>query len=54
MAKMAQLMMEYDPQPPFDAGTPETAEKPLVESLKKLGSPLIAAFWTSVKSDRDR
>ena len=50
MAKMTQLTIEYDPQPPFDAGVPETAET-LVESLKKLGSPLIRAFWTSVKNN---
>jgi cyclohexyl-isocyanide hydratase len=25
VARMAQLMLEYDPQPPFDAGTPATA-----------------------------
>jgi cyclohexyl-isocyanide hydratase len=25
VAKMTQLMMEYTPEPPFDAGTPETA-----------------------------
>lgn len=24
-ARVAQLVMEYDPKPPFDAGTPETA-----------------------------
>ena len=51
MAKMTQLMMEYNPQPPFNAGTPETAGKPLVESLTKLGSPLVEAFWTSVKNE---
>lgn len=50
MAQMTQLMMEYSPQPPFNAGTPETASKPLVESLKKLGSPLIEAFWTGINN----
>ncbi|NJK55408.1 MAG: DJ-1/PfpI family protein [Pleurocapsa sp. SU_5_0] len=44
MAKMAQLMMEYDPQPPFQAGTPKTAEKEIVNSLLQLGNPLIEAF----------
>ena len=48
---MTQLMMEYDPQPPFNSGIPETAGKPLVESLKKLGSPLIEAFWTGVRNN---
>ncbi|MGD1919552.1 MAG: DJ-1/PfpI family protein, partial [Pleurocapsa sp.] len=48
MAKMTQLMMEYNPQPPFNAGTPKTADKLLVESFVKLGSPLIEAFWTGI------
>ena len=29
-AKIAQLMMEYDPQPPFDVGSPEKAGPELV------------------------
>ena len=45
MAKTAQLMMEYAPQPPYSSGTPETADEALVKSLKKLGQPLIEAFW---------
>ena len=49
MAKVTQLMMEYSPQPPFNAGTPETAEKTIVDSLTKLGRPLIEAFWTGIK-----
>lgn len=49
-AKMTQLMMEYDPQPSFNTGTPKTAGKSLVKSLKKIGSPLIEAFWTAVNS----
>jgi cyclohexyl-isocyanide hydratase len=48
-AKMAQLIMEYEPQPPFTAGTPETAEQAVVESLKKAGQPLLEAFWTGIK-----
>lgn len=44
-AKMAQLMMEYHPQPPFAAGIPETAGEEIVQPLLKLGKPLIEAFW---------
>ena len=51
MAKMTQLMLEYDPQPPFNAGTPKTAEAKLVKSMNKLGSPLIEAFWTGISSN---
>lgn len=49
MAKMTQLMMEYDPQPPFNAGTPEKAEKEVVESLIQVGKPLIDAFLIQTK-----
>lgn len=49
MAQMTQLMMEYDPQPPFNAGTPETASKEVVESLIQVGKPLIDAFLTQTK-----
>ena len=43
-AMMAQLMMEYDPQPPFNAGTPATAGTRITESLLQAGKPLIDAF----------
>ncbi|MBD3886144.1 DJ-1/PfpI family protein [Phormidium tenue FACHB-886] len=44
MAKMTQLMLEYSPKPPFDAGTPEMAGNELVQSLMQVGQPLIEAF----------
>jgi cyclohexyl-isocyanide hydratase len=44
IAKMAQLMLEYDPQPPFAAGSPETAEPAIRQTLLERGQPLIAAF----------
>jgi putative intracellular protease/amidase len=31
VAQAVQLAIEYDPQPPFDAGSPEKAPKPVVE-----------------------
>ena len=49
-AKMAQLMMEYNPQPPFDSGTPATAERQTIESLLKAGKPLIDAFKAQTQS----
>jgi cyclohexyl-isocyanide hydratase len=49
MAKMTQLMMEYNPQTPFNSGTPETAEQEIVESLLQLGKPLIDAFFSKIK-----
>jgi cyclohexyl-isocyanide hydratase len=44
MAQMAQLFMEYNPNPPFTAGTLETAPPEVVNTLTQLGQPLITAF----------
>ncbi len=50
MAKMTQLFLEYDPLPPFNAGTPDKAEQTIVKSLREFGKPVIEAFLTQVKS----
>lgn len=34
-AELVQLALEYDPQPPFDAGSPERADPALVETYRK-------------------
>ena len=34
VAKMTQLMMEYDPKPPFNTGTPETAGPELTATAR--------------------
>jgi cyclohexyl-isocyanide hydratase len=39
-AKRSQLSMEYDPQPPFDSGTPATASPELVSSMREMLAPL--------------
>lgn len=49
VAKMTQLMMEYNPEPPFNAGTPETAGKAVVRSLMQVGQPLLKAFLAQTK-----
>lgn len=49
MAKMAQLMMEYNPQLPFNSGTPDTAEPEVIKSLLQFGKPLIEAFLVQAK-----
>ena len=46
VAKMAQLMMEYNPEPPFNAGTPETAGEAIVQPFMQAGKPLLDAFQT--------
>lgn len=42
-AKMIQLLLEYNPAPPFNAGSPESAGDILVEQVKKFGEQLIYA-----------
>jgi cyclohexyl-isocyanide hydratase len=50
VAQMTQLMLEYDPNPPFDAGTPETAGAAVAQSLLQAGKPLIDAFWAQTQA----
>ena len=38
VAQEIQLAIEYDPQPPFDAGSPEKAPEAIVERLRALGA----------------
>jgi cyclohexyl-isocyanide hydratase len=49
VAKTAQLMMEYVPEPPFNAGSPETAGDEIVQSLIQFGKPLLNAFLAQTK-----
>jgi cyclohexyl-isocyanide hydratase len=43
-AEMLQLINEYDPQPPFDAGTPAKAGNGLSEHLRSTLAPSVEAF----------
>lgn len=38
-----ELMLEYDPQPPFGTGSPAKAPAPVTESVRKLYAPLVEA-----------
>ena len=38
-AKLTQLAMEYDPQPPFQSGTPKTADPSLVHQARSIMAP---------------
>ena len=40
-AEAIQLMVEYDPHPPFDAGSPERAGPELVERIRAAAEPLL-------------
>jgi transcriptional regulator GlxA family with amidase domain len=38
IAQAIQLSIEYDPQPPFDAGSPQKAPEPIVELVRQAGA----------------
>jgi len=42
-AKTIQLLMEYNPAPPFACGHPETADAVIVENLRRTRAPMQAA-----------
>jgi len=48
-AKVTQLMMEYSPAPPFNAGTPEAAGKEVLNTLMQQGKSLIDTFWNQTR-----
>ena len=48
-AKMIQLLLEYNPAPPFDAGSPDKAGEVLVKQVKKFGKQLIEASLAQTK-----
>jgi putative intracellular protease/amidase len=45
-AKTIQLLIEYDPEPPFDSGSPAKADKETVENLRRLAAGQAAASQT--------
>src|SRR5690349_23451614 len=40
-AQLTQLLIEYDPQPPFDAGSPDKAPSAIVNAARKEFSKLV-------------
>ena len=46
-AKTIQLLIEYDPEPPFDSGSPAKADRELVENLRRLAAGQAAASQAS-------
>ena len=50
VAQAVQLGIEYDPQPPFDAGSPAKAPAPIVELVTSVAAP--GEEWRGVASER--
>jgi cyclohexyl-isocyanide hydratase len=42
VAKRLQLLLEYDPKPPFRSGHPDVADAGLVEEVRTLAQPMLA------------
>ncbi|MEO0843521.1 MAG: DJ-1/PfpI family protein [Cyanobacteria bacterium J06643_5] len=49
-AKRIQLLLEYNPAPPFNTGSPENAGEVLVEQVKQFGKPLLEAALAQTKA----
>ena len=49
-AKSTQLMLEYDPQPPFDSGTPKTAEPHILKQVMGILEPNNQQMLRSAKA----
>ena len=48
-AKLIQLLLQYDPQPPFNVGSPEKAESMLIKSTKSLAQEITEAAWLATQ-----
>jgi cyclohexyl-isocyanide hydratase len=53
-ARRIQLVLEYDPQPPFNAGTPDKAGAPLAAEIRDRRAPLIMAAAEAARTARTR
>ena len=51
-AEMLQLINEYDPQPPFDAGNPVKAGNGIAEHLRSVLAPSVEAFRAGAENAR--
>jgi cyclohexyl-isocyanide hydratase len=53
-AKSVQLMLEYDPQPPFRAGSPELAGKEISDPMRRSLEPALAMIRAAAKRSEKR
>lgn len=53
-AELAQFSMEYNPQPPFNSGSPETADPALVAVATNFMAPLIDAVKAGAEGSAAR
>ncbi|HAJ62487.1 MAG TPA: DJ-1/PfpI family protein [Cyanobacteria bacterium UBA8543] len=48
-AKMIELVLEYNPRPPFNVGSPDRAGTPLIDNFKTFGAQLLEASFVGTK-----
>jgi cyclohexyl-isocyanide hydratase len=48
-AKTIQLLLEYNPAPPFNCGSPETADRKTRAIYDHLAKPILEKFWEGVE-----
>lgn len=53
-AKTIQLMLEYNPAPPFNAGSPDMAGEEIAEQVKQIGAQLLDASLMQTKQTAAR
>ncbi len=53
-AEMIQLRLEYNPAPPFDAGSPDTAPAEVVAAMKERSAPAKARRFEAVQRAAER
>jgi len=52
IAQQIQLQLEYNPAPPFNSGSPITAPREIVETLRRAAEPLQQRRWTAASQWR--
>jgi cyclohexyl-isocyanide hydratase len=52
VARSIQLSLEYDPQPPFDAGSPERAPSELVARVRERAAQTFLAIRSALAAQR--
>lgn len=54
VAQELQLYMNYDPKPPFNAGSPKTAPAPILETVTQRAAPITAQRLATAKAYQDK
>lgn len=53
-AQRIQLFLEYDPEPPFDSGSPDTAPATVVQGVREWGKSMIERRWEASRKAAEK